>query len=63
MFITVEDNGAGCDPAQALTKGGSFGLLSIREALERLDGTLQLDTRPGHGCQALLSAPLALILA
>ncbi|MFC1766264.1 PAS domain S-box protein [Planctomycetota bacterium] len=60
VFITVEDNGAGCDPAEALIQGGSFGLLSIREALERLGGALELDTRPGHGYRAILSAPLAL---
>lgn len=60
VLITVEDNGAGCDSVEALTKGSSFGLLSIREALKRLGGTLQLDTCPGRGCRAILIAPLAL---
>ena len=60
VLITVEDDGAGYDPVEALAKGGSFGLLSIREALERLGGNLELDARPDHGCRAMLSAPLAL---
>jgi signal transduction histidine kinase len=60
MVILVEDNGMGCDPNAGQVKGGGFGLLSIREALEHLGGTLNLSSRPGRGCRAILSAPLML---
>lgn len=61
--ITIDDDGKGCDPDTAMHKGLGFGLLSIREALERLGGHFQLDSQPGSGCHIILTAPLLLSAA
>lgn len=55
LRITVADRGSGFDPA-AIT-GGS-GLSAIERRLGMLGGSLQIDSRPGHGTVATLLAPL-----
>jgi PAS domain S-box-containing protein len=58
--ISVEDNGAGFDPAQLKTTGKKpkFGLFSIRENLENMGGRLEIDSKPGAGCRAIMTAPI-----
>jgi len=61
ICITVEDDGAGFDPAEVASmaaKRGEFGLFSIRERLEDLGGHLQIDSAPGQGCKVTMTAPL-----
>ncbi len=60
--IVVEDGGAGFDPAQL--HGGDegargFGLFSIRERLELIGGSLEIDSAPGKGSRFALVAPRA----
>jgi PAS domain S-box-containing protein len=59
--VSVEDDGAGFDPAKirvtAVRKGG-FGLFSIRERLEELGGELEIKSAPGQGTKVTLIAPL-----
>lgn len=58
--ISVEDNGVGFEPAQIMTIGkkATFGLFSIHENLETLGGRLEIDSKPGAGCKAVMTAPI-----
>ncbi len=59
--ISVQDDGIGFEPAEALAraaKAGGFGLFSIKERLEQIGGHLEIESRPGHGCQVTMTAPL-----
>ncbi len=59
--IVVEDAGEGFDPAQ-LHGGGEggqgFGLFSIRERLEMIGGSMEIDSAPGKGSRFTLLVPL-----
>ncbi len=55
VHITVSDDGAGFDPA-AVTAG--FGLLGMRERVELLNGTLELESAPGSGTTVKVSVPV-----
>ncbi|HEU4683236.1 MAG TPA: response regulator [Nitrospira sp.] len=55
MRITVKDDGRGCDAAAVMEpKGDKFGLFSIRERMEAIDGWMQLDSKPGAGTRVTL---------
>jgi signal transduction histidine kinase len=59
--VSVQDDGIGFEPAEALAraaKAGGFGLFSIKERLEQIGGHLELESRPGHGCKVTMTAPL-----
>jgi len=59
--VTVEDNGVGFDPAEVRATAGKkakFGLFSIRENLEQLGGCFEIQSKPGAGCRAVMTAPL-----
>jgi PAS domain S-box-containing protein len=59
--ITVEDDGAGFDPASLRVEGGAsggLGLLGIRERLGFLGGTMEIASSPGKGSLVTLRAPL-----
>ena len=55
LRFSVRDDGIGFDvtnhPGAA---EGHFGLAGIRERLKRLRGSLELDSRPGHGTKAVV---------
>ena len=46
--LTVQDDGRGFDPA-AVPSGGHMGLRIMSERLERVAGTLTVESSPGHG--------------
>jgi signal transduction histidine kinase len=52
--LIVEDNGQGFDPTQNTT---GFGLQSMRERTEALDGLFYLNSQPGQGCRLHLNIP------
>jgi signal transduction histidine kinase len=59
--VVVEDNGVGFDPAEVRLMTGKrakFGLFSIRESLENLGGHFEIESKPGAGCKAIMTAPL-----
>ncbi len=59
--ILVCDEGTGFDEAarsMSRQSGGGFGLMSIRERLEILGGTFDIDSAPGCGTRVTLIAPL-----
>ena len=61
VHVSVEDDGVGFDFAEVssiASKTGGFGLFSIRERLEQLEGYLEVESKPGHGTRVTLIAPL-----
>jgi PAS domain S-box-containing protein len=61
IAITVQDDGVGFDVSgNAFKPGkeGGYGLFSIRERLEYLGGTLQVESLPGRGTRAALALKL-----
>lgn len=59
--ITVADDGTGFDVADALSspsRGRSVGLFNLRERLDYIGGTLDIDSAPGRGSRFVLVAPL-----
>jgi PAS domain S-box-containing protein len=61
LRVSIIDQGAGFDPA-AIWKnpraGTGFGLFSIRERLQLLDGELEIESSPGNGACVSLVVPL-----
>lgn len=53
----VEDDGAGFDPRTATPRGHS-GLLSMRERVELLGGSVAVESQPGCGTRILVFVPL-----
>jgi PAS domain S-box-containing protein len=60
MELMVSDQGVGFDPQAAIPHTGraGFGLFSIRERLDLLGGTLEVESAPGQGSRFRLLAPL-----
>ena len=60
--VTVQDQGKGFTlPSQCrLVEAGHFGLFSIRERLEYLNGTVRIQSSPRRGTTVVLTAPLAI---
>jgi PAS domain S-box-containing protein len=59
--ITVEDDGIGFDMSETgshWSRNEGFGLFSIRERLDYLGGRLEVESEPGRGTWATLTAPL-----
>lgn len=60
LAVTVSDSGVGFDPDALPTDNGGprFGLLSLRERLGYLDGTVSIRSVPGDGTSVTLNVPL-----
>jgi PAS domain S-box-containing protein len=60
LQIVVADRGAGFDPARLANSAGAtgLGLPSIRQRIEYLGGTLDIQSAPGQGCRGTLVVPL-----
>jgi len=60
VALDVQDNGRGCDPAllSQSDSGGGFGLKSIQEQVERLNGELTIESEPGKGCTVAIAVPI-----
>ena len=59
--VTVEDDGAGFDVSKLglpSAKAGGFGLFSIKERLEYIGGQLEIESQPGKGTRAVMTAPV-----
>ena len=64
LHITVADQGRGFSPPDSIPATRSsgisgFGLFSIRERMLALGGRFELQSHPGQGTEATLTAPLA----
>ena len=59
ILFSVKDNGSGFDPANCNGPlQGHFGIEGIRNRLEKLNGTLTIDSAPGEGTRATVAIPL-----
>ncbi|MGD2095841.1 MAG: PAS domain S-box protein, partial [Phycisphaerales bacterium] len=59
--VCVEDNGVGFNADEIAllpTRDGGFGLFSIRERLERIDGLLEIESAPDKGSRITMTAPI-----
>ena len=60
VTMTISDDGVGFDPVQVtLEKTSSFGLLSMRERAEMMDGILLVRSQIGKGTMIVTKVPLA----
>jgi signal transduction histidine kinase len=59
LVITVADGGRGFDAEKtfAMPVAAGFGLLSIRERLAGIGGTVEVSSIPGEGCKVTLQVP------
>lgn len=56
--VQVRDDGRGFDPAAVSASGnGHYGLVGIRERVNRVGGTLSLTSRPGQGTELAIHIP------
>lgn len=63
VTLDIQDDGVGFEPAVVgpLEAGsGGFGLTSLRERIERLDGTLTVESSPGGGTTIAIALPTAI---
>ncbi len=61
IAIEIEDDGDGFDPSQLPSAGDSrrgLGLMGMRERVELLGGTIDIDAAPGKGVRIAVSVPL-----
>jgi signal transduction histidine kinase len=64
VALDTRDDGMGFDPGKAgdatgSTREGGFGLGTMRERVERLGGTLSIESAPGEGTTLAVELPLA----
>ena len=58
VLITIEDNGAGFDPASERPgERAGLGLVGIRERASQLRGTVRLESTPGKGTRLTVELP------
>jgi PAS domain S-box-containing protein len=58
LQIEITDRGAGFDAEKISDYTEGFGLFSIRERVELMDGQLEIDSTPGTGTTVRLTAPV-----
>jgi signal transduction histidine kinase len=56
--VEVVDDGIGFVPSLQLNKTGGFGLFSIRERLNYLGGSIEIESKPNQGTHVTLTAPI-----
>lgn len=56
--VTVDDNGKGFDPQQAM-QGGGLGLKLLRERVEQSGGRFEVDSAPGRGTRIHFEVPIS----
>jgi PAS domain S-box-containing protein len=62
LELVVRDDGVGFDVDRTLERaasGGHLGLLGMKERVEILGGSLEIDSRPGQGTSIRISLPVA----
>jgi signal transduction histidine kinase len=55
--FVVEDDGEGFDPSGPQVNGDRFGLFTMRERMGLLNGSLTIDSAPGHGTRVIADVP------
>jgi ligand-binding sensor domain-containing protein/signal transduction histidine kinase len=60
LRVEIEDDGCGFDPSNIFSSNGRhYGLIGMRERVEKLRGEFLLSSSPGKGTELCLSIPLA----
>jgi signal transduction histidine kinase/ligand-binding sensor domain-containing protein len=60
LMLHVRDDGKGFDTERAIPLGvGHYGLIGMRERVERIGGHLKLSSRPGEGTDVLVDVPFS----
>jgi signal transduction histidine kinase len=59
LAMTITDDGLGFDPGDVWRKG--LGIVSMRERLESVGGTLDIQSRAGAGTCLMISVPLPIV--
>lgn len=54
LRLSIEDEGQGFDPATIQEKTASFGLQIMRERVESVGGSLEIDTAPNQGTRIII---------
>jgi signal transduction histidine kinase len=58
VALDVRDDGVGFAPSRrSASAGGGFGLVAMRQRIEALDGTLEIESGPGSGTAISASVP------
>jgi signal transduction histidine kinase len=57
VTLDVRDDGAGFDRAEPSPAGGGFGLIAMRQRVNRLAGQLEIESEPGAGTAVSASLP------
>jgi signal transduction histidine kinase len=57
VTLDVRDDGAGFDRAEPSPTGGGFGLIAMRQRVNRLAGQLEIESEPGAGTAVSASLP------
>ncbi|MEH7224638.1 GAF domain-containing sensor histidine kinase [Bacillus sp. JJ1566] len=60
IILKIKDNGVGFSLFQAMVKAQNnphFGILNMNDAAEKINATLQIDTKEGHGTDITLTVP------
>lgn len=60
LRIEIQDDGRGFDLDEALKTEGHYGLLGIQERVTLLNGTLKIQSSPGHGTHLIIHIPYIL---
>ena len=64
LEITVRDNGKGFDPHRLELRGQvHYGLIGMKERIQRMNGTFRLSSEPGAGTKVGISVPSKLVEA
>ncbi|TCZ72218.1 ATP-binding protein [Flaviaesturariibacter aridisoli] len=58
LQLTVQDDGKGFDPAHMVP---GFGMRSMKSRVAMVDGSLDIDSRPGDGCTIRVSIPARIL--
>ena len=60
LCCSIRDDGVGFDPHQAQTASHrkGLGLIAMQERVSAIGGTLQIESRPGHGTELSIRLPL-----
>jgi len=56
VFLSVSDDGVGCDPSQ-IGKSGGLGVINMRERVLQLNGSFEFDSEPGRGTRVKVTVP------
>ena len=60
ITLSVRDNGVGFDSSQSAQMGGHLGLLSMKERVRMVKGTLEVESKPLQGTEIRVDIPLDL---